>query len=305
MSKILSPYFVNLTQDACLKAFWHKRALKDFLRQCLISAETLSRLDETEYKSRFLSFLFSELVKYRDEKHNNVILLIAKSLVEMATFPDLAGLEDSKQKVAAAIEARDALKREYEKLELSYIATGDNEARLAEKLRRDEFAAHEQRHAEFVKRLADLQRRAGEQKAGYDFEDWIYAFLTFNDIQARKPYKDPSGRQIDGAAVIDGNNFLVEAKCTRQLTDVTEIDSFRAKIHTKADNTLGLLVSMSGFDKEAIDEAAKGRTPFVLIDGNHLFNLVAPRRFSIKEIILRVLRHAAQTGIPYLSVQEF
>ena len=305
MSKILSPYFVNLTQDACLKAFWYKRTLKSFLRQCGIAEAVLSRLDGDEYKSSFLSYLFSELAKYRDEKHNNVILLIAKSIVEMASFPDLVGLEDAKQKIAVASEARDTLKKEYEKLEISYVAAGDKEMRLAEKARRDEFAAHEQRHAEFVKRLADLQRQAGEQKAGYDFEDWIYDFLTFNDIQARKPYKDPSGRQIDGAAVIDGNNFLVEAKCTRELTDVTEIDSFRAKIQTKADNTLGLLVSMSGFNKGAIDEAAKGRTPFVLIDGGHLFNLVVPRILSIKEIILRVLRHAAQTGIPYLSVSEF
>lgn len=305
MNKILSPYFVNLTQDACLKSFWHKRALKGFLRQCGILEAVLSRLDGDEYKSTFLSYLFSELARYRDEKHNNVILLIAKSLVEMASFPDLSGLEDAKQKVAAASEARDALKKEYEKLETSYIPAGNKEDRLVEKARRDEFAAHEQRHVEFVNRLTDLQRRVGEQKAGYEFEDWIYDFLTFNDIQARKPYKDPSGRQIDGAAEIEGNNFLVEAKCTRVLTGVTEIDSFRAKIQTKADNTLGLLVSMSGFDKEAISEAAKGRTPFVLIDGSHLFNLVAPQTISIKEIVLRVLRHAAQTGIPYLPVSQF
>lgn len=305
MNKILSPYFVNLTQDACLKAFWHKRALKNFLRQCGIADVVLSRLDGDEYKSSFLSYLFSELAKYRDERHNSVILHIAGSIVEMASFPDLIGLEDGRQKIAAANEARDALKKEYEKLELSYIPAGNKEDRLVEKARRDEFAAHEQRHVEFVNRLADLQRRAGEQKAGYEFEDWIYDFLTFNDIQARKPYKDPSGRQIDGAAEIEGNNFLVEAKCTRVLTGVTEIDSFRAKIQTKADNTLGLLVSMSGFDKEAIAEAAKGRTPFVLIDGSHLFNLVVPQTMSIKEIILRVLRHAAQTGIPYLPVSQF
>lgn len=90
--------------------------------------------------------------------------------------------------------------------------------------------------------------RSGDQKAGYDFETWVYEFLAFNDIQARKPYKDPNSRQIDGAAEIDGNNFLIEAKCTHEQTDVTEIDSFRAKIQTKADNTLGLLVSMSGFE---------------------------------------------------------
>lgn len=156
MIKVLSPYFVTLTQDACLKAFWHKRALKGFLRQCGISDSVLSRLDGDEYKSRFLSFLFSELAKYRDERHNKIILLIAKSLVEMATFPDLLWLEDSKHKLTAACASRDALKREYEKLELSFIETGDDQARLAAKARRDESVAHEKQHAEFMDRLVEL-----------------------------------------------------------------------------------------------------------------------------------------------------
>ncbi|GAG16223.1 unnamed protein product, partial [marine sediment metagenome] len=37
MSKKLTPNFIQLTQDACLKAFWRKRALRTFLKQHGIS----------------------------------------------------------------------------------------------------------------------------------------------------------------------------------------------------------------------------------------------------------------------------
>ena len=304
MSKILSPYFVSLVQDACLKSFWKKGALKNFLRQCKIREETLSRLDG-ESKSQFLSFLFGALVQNQDERHQKVILYIAECLTAMNSFPDLVGWEDSKAKIEAATEARDLLRKEFDKLKSVYIDTGDRDRRQAEKKRRDEIASHEARFGELVTRLLEIQKHTGEQDAGYLLETWIYDLLVFNDITARKPYKDPTGRQIDGAAEIDGTNYLIEVKCTSDPIAVTEIDSFRAKIQTKADNTLGLMFSMSGFQDGAIKGASCGRTPFVLLDGTHLFNLVIARRMQIKDVIRRIGRHAAQTGVPYLGVSEF
>ena len=44
LMKKLTPYFVDLTKDACLKAFWRRRALHTFLIQHKISDAQLDKL---------------------------------------------------------------------------------------------------------------------------------------------------------------------------------------------------------------------------------------------------------------------
>ena len=53
MNRKLAPYIIQLTQDACLKSFWYKRALKSFLRRNHIHENALAAL-EGETKRDFL-----------------------------------------------------------------------------------------------------------------------------------------------------------------------------------------------------------------------------------------------------------
>ncbi len=305
MSKQLTSYFVSLVQDACLKAFWRKRTLAGFLKKNHIADRFVDPLFNGSTKAEVLSDIFERLLQSQDSKSQNVIIEIAKELVAMRTFPDLGGWEDAQIKIASARQAVSELRVEYEKLELNFIDTGDKEKREVAKLKREKIACYEAKFNDFKNRLHDLAQRVGEQGAGYDFEKWIYEFASFNDIVSRPPYKDKNNRQIDGALQIESDSIILEAKCTLYLTPVTEIDSFRAKINTKADNTLGMMVSMSGYEPSAIDAASEARSPVILIDGNHLFNIVMTRQMSFKELICRVKRNAAQTGRAYLPVSDF
>ena len=56
--KKLAPEFVALTQDACLKAFWTKNALRTFLTMHKISDGFLTHLNDGETKNQFLARLF-------------------------------------------------------------------------------------------------------------------------------------------------------------------------------------------------------------------------------------------------------
>ena len=114
----LSPEFVALTQDACLKAFWTKNALRTFLRMHKISDKFLNKLADGETKSRFLSDLFYRL---SDPNHfrGEVIFNIAESLASMTHFPDLEGWDDSHSKICAAKEAINRLKIEVDKIKLN------------------------------------------------------------------------------------------------------------------------------------------------------------------------------------------
>ena len=108
MAKKLATHFIELTQDACLKAFWRKPALRTFLKQHTVPEGKLATWHEDETKRVFLQHLFDDLVAVKDNKGHQVILGMARSLADMTHFPDLEGWPDSKEKMSAA---RDAIAR--------------------------------------------------------------------------------------------------------------------------------------------------------------------------------------------------
>lgn len=305
MSKALSAYFVSLVEDACLKAFWRKRALASFLIANNINKSFVEPLNMGETKANVLSNIFQSLSKNQEETKISVLLKIAHELVSMKKFIDLEDWEDSSEKIRRAKESIGELKKELEKIEINYEFAGVKSRRKEAQLAITKQSNYNAQFEKFHNSLRLIYNKVGEQSAGYEFEKWIYDFASFNDIIARPSYRDKNNRQIDGAIEIESNNIILEIKCTKCLTPVTEIDSFRAKVNTKAENTLGLIISMSGYESSAIESASENRSPIFLIDGGHLFNLVMTQRMSFKELILRVIRNGAQIGRAYLPLSDF
>ncbi len=229
---------------------------------------------------------------------------MAASLAEQTTYPDLESWEDSSQKIQAAQAAVEALKkfvkaknREEEK---------DHEAddrRKRAKEAQDKTVRSQTDLAELRKRLDSLVPLLGVQKGGYDFQAWFYDLMDFSDIDNRRPFNQ-SGRQIDGSLTIEGTTYLVELKFTATQADATDIDSILAKVNTKADNTMGIMVSMSGYSSVAVQQASFAKSPLLLFDYNHLHMVLgAIERFA--DVVRRVRRHSSQTGSAYLAVKEF
>jgi hypothetical protein len=151
-------------------------------------------------------------------------------------------------------------------------------------------------------RLDELCKELGSQQAGYDFQDWFFDLADYFEIQNRRPYWH-AGRQIDGSITIDGTTYLVELKFTGGQTDAPEVDVFRRKIETKADNTMGIHVSISGYSSVAISESSGPKTPLLLFDFNHIY-LVLAGTITLAELIERARRHASQTGEEYLEASK-
>lgn len=262
MAKILSPHFIELTQDACLKAFWRKGALRRFLRQHHISEKELATWhSEDESKREYLTRLFDKLIRIKDKSGYQIITKMAQSLAEMDYFPDLENWEDSKEKIAHAKEAVARLRREVSKLNRQ--VTDEKEAakrRQQAEEERQKIIQATQSLEKLDESLKILVPQLGTQSGGYAFEKWFYDLVAFFEITARPPYKDPNGRQIDGSLTLDGTTFLVETKFTKDPTGSEDIDVFLSKIGTKADNTMGLMLSMSGFNKGAINTASRDLT---------------------------------------------
>lgn len=303
MHKKLNPYFVDITKDACLKSFWFKRALRNFLSQNHISTNALSHLPGMT-KREYLDWLFDQLLSKKDNVGHKLILKMARNLATQGSFPDLQNHEDSEIKIKQAVEAVNLLRKELGKLDGQLEDKKQKEqVRKEAEERRLKNISSQQTLEKLEERLAKLSIRLGTQQAGYDFQDWFYDLVDYFEISCKRPYV-VQGRQIDGSVTLDGTSFLVELKFTAEQAGAIDIDTFKSKVESKADNTMGIMVSVSGYSSVAVQEASGKRTPLLLLDYSHLYHVLG-RAMTLPEVINRVKRHAAQTAEAYLAVKDF
>lgn len=302
MAAKITPRLIELTYEAALKSFWRKEALRKFIRASQISESHLSTWAAEESKRDFLDRTFQKL--HASDRGKALIFQMARNLSEQTTFPDLRNWEDAAQKTADATKSVLELK--------AYLKSQDEEIRNEREIAEAKERASNERQriqrsltdkTKLQQRLDALHTAVGTQHGGYDFQGWFYDLLDYCEIQNRRPYVS-NGRQIDGSLTIDGTTYLVELKFTGNQADATDIDSLRAKVEDKADNTMGIMVSISGYSSVAIAGASGRQTKLLLLDAMHLY-LFLSGSMPFSEIILRVRRHASQTGEAYLPVASF
>lgn len=302
MSEQLPSHFIDLVQDALLKSFWRKNTLLNFLRRHKIAETFLATWQETETKRVFVGRLFPKLEL--DNKGAQVIKQMAVSLSDQVKFPDLEGWEESQTKIQSAKEAIVTL-RHY----LNTQKQNVDDAKTREETRK---AAHQRMQTTIKKRqtletlsekLKELSRQIGTAGAGYEFQDWFFDLVDFFEMTSRRPYVS-GGRQIDGSVTVEGTTYLAELKFTRVQSGAPDVDTFLAKVNDKADNTMGIMVSMSGYSSTAIEQASGRKTPIILLDHGHIY-LVLSGSWTLAEVVSRVRRHASQTARSFLPASEF
>ena len=302
MKTKLPSELIDLVYDALVKSFWRKGALRTFLRRSGISENFLIQLDSGESKRAWLDRLFPKLEAA--EKGPAVILQMARTLAGQKSFPDLEDWEDSAAKIQAATASVRALRR--------YLATTEEDPRETRERELSRKRAAEIREASLrsqatLKKLRDrldaLSSLLGTPSGEEAFEDWFYDLMDFSEVKYRLPYY-ASGRQMGGSVMIEGTTYLVELNFTATQADVTEVDSLLEKVHTKSENLMGIMVSMSGFSHSARQQASFARSPLLLFDYSHLYLILSAVQ-TFPEVIRRVRRHSSQTGRAYLSTTEF
>jgi len=301
MSEQLPSHFIDLVQDALLKSFWRKNALLTFLRRHKIAESFLGTWQEIETKRVFVGRLFPKLEA--NSKGAQVIKQMAVSLSDQVKFPDLEGWEDAQVKIQSAKEAIVAL-RHY--LNTQKEKAGDaktrEEARKAAHQRMQETIKKRQTLESLSEQLRELSKQIGTAEAGYRFQDWFFNVVDFFEMTNRRSYTS-GGRQIDGSMTVEGTTYLTELKFTREQATAPDVDTFLAKVNDKADNTMGIMVSMSGYSATAIEQASGRKTPIVLLDHSHVY-LVLSGTWTLAELVSRVRRHASQTARAFLPASE-
>lgn len=291
---------IDLTFDAALRSFWRKQALATFLQRSGIQG--LPNWLPEEPKRSYLQRVFQLLPSTDDGKAK--IVELARNLAEQTSFPDLLGWEDSAEKLDSAQRSISALKGYLQEQEHDLL-TEQQRKEAREKLREAQAHARasQQTLQSLSERLTELSTDLGTADAGRDFEKWFYDLMDFSEITSRKPYIS-NGRQIDGSITLGDTTYLVECKFTTEQSGAPDIDIFRSKVESKADNTMGIFVSISGFSSVAIQEASGRKSPLLLLDHAHLYRILSGIS-SFRDVVERVRRHSSQTGEAFLSVNGF
>ncbi len=302
MTTKITPHLIQLTYEAVLKSFWRKETLRKFLRESNIAEAHLSSWGNEESKRAFLDRTFESLQK--SVKGKSVICQMANSLAEQIVFPDLRNWEDSDKKIADAAKAVSDLKTLLARQSEEIRSERDiEEAKTRSRQEREKIQRSQTDLVKLNSRLTELLPLIGTQKGGYDFQDWFYDLVTYAEIETRRPYVT-TGRQIDGSITLDGTTYLVELKFTASQAAATDIDIFKSKVESKADNTMGVFISMSGYSSVAIADASGRKTALLLLDASHIF-LALTGTIRLGEVIQRIRRHASQTGDSYLPANKF
>lgn len=304
MAQRLSASFVALTKDALHKSFWHKDKFKAYLSSSGVSGSLLGHLSEANRKIDWLNWLFPKL---EDNEAGQMILeRMARDLAEQRSFPDLMNQEDTEQKLAAAKSAVAALKDLVERLDQNKEETKRAVA-IRERSEAQRLANIEARSnlEAFKARLDKLAMESlGTTQGGFDFEKWFYEFMDFCEIENRKPYKLPQGRQVDGAITLDGTTFHIELKFEAKPAEPNSIDSITKKVGKVHDNTMAIMVAMGGISEGAKAEASEPKSPVLLLDYSPVY-LALSGTITFADVVRRVKRHASHEGEAFLPVSEF
>jgi len=301
MPKRLSPQAILALQEALAVIYHYKNDLRRFLLSCGVDAALLSRLDWTEYKRRIVADLF-ELLLNEKNLSLEVLTSLCRDVAAMDNFSHLATLEDGPRKVATAQAAVTELRRLVNRHEIQE----EEEKLVAE--RRKRLRDSETQLDAFQSKLLQIRslfhtvaaNEGGPQKRGAELEAVMNDIFSLFDLDPKASFRI-KGEQIDGAFTLDGTDYLFEAKWEKDPLDRAALDEFVSKIGRKLDNTLGLLLSMSGFMPNAVDLHSGRRATLLLMDHYDL-QAVLEQRIDFVEMLRRKRRHAAETGSVFFQV---
>lgn len=293
MSKRISPLAMAALQEALSVVYWYKNDLKRFLVAALGGTDLVNRVEWENNKRQIVTDIAALLASDQD-RYLGELRLLLKEVSEMRDFSHLDRLEDgpAKAREARAAVARlrelvkdhDEIVRAQEKAEKKR-----HETRMATNVQQAITAGLEELRSSFVTLVMESDHR----KRGFALEKLMYALFKLFDLDPKASFRI-TGEQIDGAFSLQGTDYLFEAKWAG-FVSAKDMDVFASKVQRKLDNTLGLMLSIDGFEPDGVTAHSKQRPVLLLMTGADLI-AVFERRIDFVQLLVRKRRHASQTG---------
>lgn len=297
----ISPNAIGALKQALTAAFWRKKDLLAWLRSAVDDQQTLNGIDwlGPDLKRDSIE-VFVDRLSARQEIHGAQLLRLMADLAAMEDFPQLAWTDDAEHRIADAERAITRLKTYMQPYEAQLASAEAARERIARAREEAKLArASAQAIAHLKDRYFELLAMTDARARGLAFEPFLRELLDVFDLDPRGAFKI-IGEQIDGGLTLDDFHFLLEAKWQKAPTPRADLDVFRAKVEEKAENTLGLFVSIEGFQDTAVSKHSGRGSPLLLMDGSDLL-AVLEQRIGLPDLLRAKRRHAAMTGEIYRS----
>lgn len=295
----VAPAVLAPLQDALTAIYWYKPDLRTFLDAAVGDRTLVARLDFSQVKRQVVRQLVSTMAADQHKYYGNLVnLILAVADVDDPTW--LKRVDGGEEKYREARESVETLRL--------YTAPYRSSRTEAEEMRRQREVARElaESRRALTEGLAELNvvfsslKDMPPQQRGYALEKLIPRLFRLFDVDARESFRI-HGEQIDGAFTLAGAEYLFEAKWQQALTPLADLYVFVGKVRGKLDNTLGLFLSINGFEPNAIDKFnQQDRSLAILMDGGDLA-LVLDGRMTLPELLTRKRQHAARTGETFVS----
>lgn len=301
MSKKVNPVAVHALNEALSLAFWYKPDLRAFLSTTLPDNNLIPRLDWTEYKRNTVRTLLMTMAS--DQKYQDDLLTLMLATADIGDPAHLKRLDDGEKKYKDAKVAIDDLKSKVEPYRALRQEAEETSRRIAEEHARAELRqAVSEKLSELKSLFYEVVSAQDPQSRGYSLEKLIGDLFALFDIDAKASFKI-SGEQIDGAFTYEGTDYLFEAKWQKTKSTVAELDTFAGKISRKLENTLGLFLSINGFEETALETHSQNGSAILAMDGADLA-LVLEDRVDLQDLLTRKKQHASRTGQIMLKASE-
>ncbi len=303
--KRISPNAIDALKEALIDSFWRKRDLLDYLRAEVEDERLLQGIDWLNpgvYKRESVRRFIDRLVSGQ-ELHRDLLLRLMVDVAAMDDFPHLAWLEDAPEKIARAKQSVGRLRRHIDPHEQQLAEQAMDRERIeSERARVDVQRAVSEALGQLRGEYFELFPMDNAQRRGFSFERWLRDLFDVFDLDPRRPFR-LTGEQVDGGFTLDACHYLLEARWRREAATRDDLTAFKSKVDDKAENTLGLFMSVAGFERSALEKHSRRGSPLILADGGDLL-AVLEERIDLVDLLRRKYRHAAMTGEVFLTASE-
>ncbi|MFK0042424.1 restriction endonuclease [Paenarthrobacter sp. NPDC090517] len=302
MAQQVNPALINPLIRVLSTAYWYRNELRDFLIVATGDRSLVFRYpwqDKSMSKRDLATALVHDLTQNQD-KYRDVLVQLILTAADMPDPVSLKHLEDGARKYQMAREAIDVFHPMVEPYRKEQEEITEFQRRLQTQKDIDEFRRHTNQMIDDLKVKFLESEKMAAQPRGYALEGILNELFEVFNLESRRPFT-AYGEQIDGSFTLSGTDYILEAKWQAKPIAAGDVTEFAGKVTRRLDNTLGLFISMSGFQKSVPDLVARtGRHSVLLMDGGDLM-AVLDRRIALDELITRKKRHAAETGDIQLS----
>jgi hypothetical protein len=293
---------VSALKEAAVKVFWTRAQLRTMLNIAGVDQKLINSQDWNQYKYHILSPIVDTL--NTSEEGLGALRLILRETLRYKNCDHLLRYNDGKKLKKEAESALDHLRglvHEHDSAKATETEERDARRRRIEEAQKGRM--FQEKLGSLRERYQKLLVKDDENERGYDLEKLLNELFALFELAPHSPFKR-RGEQIDGAFVLDRDNFLLEAKWQKPKSNLGELRDLDGAVSSSLDNTLGLFLAVSGFTEDAISGYIEGNRPrMICMDGGDVM-LVLDGRIDLPELLFRKKELAAQRRKIFVSAND-